>query len=177
VSSTLQTPTTWVAGTDRTTAAKLNKVTDAVLQLQGATPGTGGALDFFNGRLTTATGFSSGTTLSAVSLNVEDWDYSTGHAATVANYVVQTNGYVEFHCHAVWAANATGQRAVGILKNGTDTLKITPPSSGASVTSNLSLSGILDVVAGDTLALGVWQNSGGSLNLNSVRFSVKWCHS
>lgn len=67
-----------------------------------------------------------------------------------------------------FAANATGARQVYINKNGSALLGVPAFATQGMATSDGIMSGMscpIPVVAGDTIQLQVWQNSGGALNV------------
>lgn len=176
MSTTVITPATFAAA-QLVDEGDLNLIRDVTQQLQGRTPTGGqGAVDFFIGTFTSPAAYATGTTLSAIPMDTEIVDSASGHTGTSSTYTVQAAGYVDVRVQVVWAADATNYRAVGILQNGSDVFKVVVPNNGASLTTNISASTILAVAAGDTLALGAFQNKGSNLNLNSARFCVQWVH-
>ena len=101
-------------------------------------------------------------------------DNYTGSSA--AAYVVQRDGLYLFHATAAWAANATGVRLAGATINGTTYWG--PAYKAASTgTTNCTKTQIFSLRAGDTVALALYQSSGGALALatsDQTRFFLTW---
>ncbi len=77
---------------------------------------------------------------------------------------------VRFTTSIGWAANATGEREIFLFKNGSEAF-VGNSSDTRNTTSNLAThqtaTAIIEVVAGDFFTAGVFQNSGGSLDVLS----------
>ena len=108
----------------------------------------------------------SGAVISWDGENVDnDGMWASGTAITI-----QTDGvyaatlYVNFN-----TASATGLREANILKNGaapTPNINLTLMPN-ASFSHNLTVSGLLDVVAGDVISATAYQNSGSAMNITA----------
>lgn len=100
---------------------------------------------------------------------VASWDTPTldSHGAFVASTGIWTNpspGIFAAEFEIGFSANATGSRYCGLAKNGTTIGKSSNESLGsASVNSYLLAADQLRLVAGDTLRIVCYQNSGGNL--------------
>ncbi len=108
-------------------------------------------------------------TLTAIALNNELWDDGNWHdnATNNTRITVPTTGRYRVMARANWAANTAGYRACYVRKNGTDYVlgKATKPNPNGSVTS-MSISGLVDCIAGDYLELVTLQTSGIALNID-----------
>jgi hypothetical protein len=109
-----------------------------------------------------------------VTLNVEDIDTDGCFAATSDTITIQTDGVYQISATAVFASNATGVRALNVLRNAT-TFDLTKgiasaytPVAGASLAVVLSCSTCFAMTAGDTLRMAVYQTSGGNLNVGDT---------
>lgn len=92
-------------------------------------------------------------------------------AVTVSGstFTINATGYYDVGFQIMWAANATGQRSATMRINGAPTnfaYDIRNAVTGGFVTSNMG-SMRRYLTAGDTIAVEVWQNSGGSLNIQN----------
>lgn len=90
-------------------------------------------------------------------------------------------GYIEVYASAEFAANATGRRFLTVLKNGAEVTGLArhtvPVNSATSVNATGMLApGIgISVAVGDVITLGVFQDSGGSLNLSAnATMRIRW---
>lgn len=88
-------------------------------------------------------------------------------------FTATTAGTYSVDFNASWAANATGQRAAHILKNGSAVTYGYSAilASGTIVVSNLVASNVR-LTAGQTFTLNVLQSSGGALNLTSCTATI-----
>lgn len=94
---------------------------------------------------------------------------------TVASGVVtvKRTGVYTVVGSVVFAANATGNRRAYILVNGAGSgLSQIILAAPAANSTNLQVTGVLSLTAGQTLELACGQNSGGGLNVNSASLSV-----
>jgi len=94
---------------------------------------------------------------------------------TVASGVVtvRRSGVYTVIGTVVFAANATGNRRAYILVNGASSgLSQIILAAPATNTTNLQVSGVLSLTAGQTLELACGQNSGGGLNVTIASLSV-----
>ena len=124
----------------------------------------------------------------AVVFDTEDEDTASIHStssntelftAPAAGLYLVTAG-VEF------AANATGQRVIGLRKNGTPASgpnvkgRASNPNPGAGSNAVLSFATPIKLAASDTLQLIAFQNSGGALNIGASTtehhpyFTITW---
>lgn len=111
-------------------------------------------------------------TVTVVTLNSEDFDVGTCHdtGSNTSRLTIPTggDGLYLIIAKAVFAANATGQRNLRILKNGSaiGTQTVATPAAGFSI--NL-VNSIVDAgAAGDYYEMAVFQNSTGALNVGSA---------
>ena len=161
----LVTPHVWVPGTDYGTATNLNTVTDAILQHQGRTPGTGSVLDFAIMRQTVVQAVAN-VSWTSVLLDAEDVD-SAGSHSTVTNtnrFTVATPGYYQVNASASFAANATGIRGIRLLISNTTIVQGNVVLLTGTSTFNISLSKLVILGAGAWVDMQVFQSSGGALN-------------
>lgn len=87
--------------------------------------------------------------------------------ASNATFTVPIAGRYLVAFAAVFAQNGTGARVAWVLKNGA-TRVIEDDQTGSSVAASVMKgSRVLDLAAGDTLALQVYQTSGGNLDITS----------
>lgn len=110
-------------------------------------------------------------TFSTVSANVDS--YAGWSAST---YTIPRSGMYLFHGTVAFAANTTGARICGANINGT-TYWGPGYRATTSGTTNCTKTQIFSLNAGDTVKLSAWQNSGGSLALDTTaqtRFMLAW---
>lgn len=118
--ATLQDPYDFTAAAVPT-AAQWQTLSDSTVQLQGGTPSTGGALDFFSAVQTVAQTGLTASTFVAITFTTEVVDSAAGHdnATNPSRYVPQTAGYVEISGAVAIAGTASGSRRLcGIGLNG-----------------------------------------------------------
>jgi hypothetical protein len=108
------------------------------------------------------------TNWTSLSLDAESYDNYTGHSNITNNsrYTSQVSGW--YTVSGVYAAvgNATGFRAVRIVKNGNQLLGFAS-YSGATTSSGTSIitpTNDLLLAAGDYVEVQGWQSTGGNLN-------------
>lgn len=86
-----------------------------------------------------------------------------------SQFTIHATGYYDIGFQIMWAANATGQRSATMRINGAPTnfaYDIRNAVTGGFVTSNMgSMKRYLS--SGDYVEVEVWQNSGGSLNIQN----------
>lgn len=85
--------------------------------------------------------------------------------------------FVEVTASIQWDANATGQRQLFIRRNGSVAAVDTRNATGATFVTGQTVSRMLRVNGGDTIAISAFQNSGGALsvsggNVSSLRIKV-----
>lgn len=68
---------------------------------------------------------------------------------------------------AEFAANATGNRQVQIMVNGSENHRITIPSVGSGLATRVMAASLVSLAASDFIEFNVFQDSGGSLNLTN----------
>lgn len=106
-----------------------------------------------------------------VSFDVEDYDTSGYHdpATNPSRITVPTTGYYRVWYYVQFPLNATGGRIAQVKVNNTGAPVVVTQQAGSNGFNN-EMSGAVDIrlTAGDYIELGVYQNSGGALNLTSV---------
>lgn len=117
---------------------------------------------------------------------VEDIDNDGCYTATSDTVTIQTSGVYLVSASVYFAANNTGQRVLNIYKNPSsvsDFASVVAASWAQAVQTlgtMLSASAIVDVTALQTLKVGVYQSSGGALNVgdtgftSATQFSIAW---
>jgi len=107
-----------------------------------------------------------GTSLSALSANSENYDNDSMHSTVTNNsrITIQTAGRYEVGVVLSWAASATGNRALAFTVNGTTDYVVDIRTGTASNSTAISGSRTLVLAAGDYVEPSVWQSSGGDLN-------------
>lgn len=82
-------------------------------------------------------------------------------------------GYYLIHGHMVWDANSSGRRLFKFTQNNTTDLRVMEGFSTATNTvyPGMHLITIVNLTAGDYVEMEVWQNTGGSLNIDG---STTW---
>jgi hypothetical protein len=124
---------------------------------------------------TTAQSVATGTTYVAIGYSTFEAGKNASGADLVAGrFVVPIKGLWSINIRASFAANAVGQRALTFEVNSSmknaditwlETLG-TAASLGNAFDSHLHLTRTVEATAGTTLAAGVWQSSGGNLNVS-----------
>lgn len=138
--------------------------TDDWIALNGATPGG-------RGSRASSVNVSSGTSYAAASLDT--YSNLTGGVTSTSNgLVVPEDGWYMLSATNTWDANSSGSRAIRFLVNGglIDVGSALPATAGTG--GRYSLSGSRYLSAGDTVQVGRFQNSGGTLAENSAEISV-----
>lgn len=110
-------------------------------------------------------------TFTAVLLDTEVYDPDGGHS-TVTNtsrFTCQVAGRYQFDGTVAFASNATGFRAAKFQVNGATPSPVGSERAAAATSSfaTVSVSTELQLAVGDYVELMAFQNSGGSLNLDS----------
>ena len=105
-----------------------------------------------------------------LSFNSERWDTDSIHDTVTNNsrLTCRTAGKYQISLSVVWAANATGQRGVGLRVDGA-TYIVTDfrmPNS-AGILPGFAVSTLWNLAVDSYVELGVYQESGGNLNINS----------
>jgi hypothetical protein len=169
------TPPTFVAGTVLA-AADLNILSTDVEYLYGVSTG----ISFSGVQLRRAANQSISTSTDTnISWDTENLDYggwwSSGTAITVPAGAIPA-GYTSIMLDVVtmvkFATDGTGKRRVTWLKNGSSFGSWKTTSLDDDVTT-IVFPEAVEVAAGDTIAVQVWQNSGSSLNVTEGRITVE----
>ena len=113
-----------------------------------------------------------------VSWTLEDIDTDGMFTATSDTITIQTTGVYLVAASVYFAANATGQRIINMMKSPTTASDLAAafaqswfPVASATNPSTLSASGLVSCVAGDTIKIVVYQTSGGPLNIADTGFT------
>ena len=112
-------------------------------------------------------------TFTAITFAVESFDTSGIHdtSTNTDRFTVPSGkaGYWLFNGNINWASNASGYRQIAAVKNGT--LTGSEPNPGTSAVGNIlaqPLSAIFYLAVADYISFYAFQNSGGSLNVDST---------
>ena len=113
----------------------------------------------------------------AITLPSEDFDTDGFHSTSTntSRITIPTGlgGDYLIAAHLVFASNATGNRQLVLWKNGAGLELIGVTNSAISgITTRLSFTVALPLVAGDYLEIAAFQNSGGNLNVSDASFQV-----
>lgn len=119
------------------------------------------------------------TSTSFVTMNIDSVNTSfcknTSSSEIVSNrFVVPVKGIYTFYLRLGFAANATGERAIGFELNGVTvpgdeyTSTMTGASAGAAVSAKLSIVSTTLCNVGDDIGISGWQNSGGNLDTTAI---------
>lgn len=95
--------------------------------------------------------------------------------STTGVYTVAAPGRFAVSGVISFTANATGTRRVVVLQNSTAKISGSTGIANASNAARMSYSGILKCVAGDTVKIQAFQDSGGNLNYNANDFDNVFC--
>jgi len=123
------------------------------------------------GLTSTSTQTATNGTWTTLSFAGERWDTDGFHAASTTQIVVPANlgGKYFIHGQVSFWPNATGIRAVKIVKNGTTDIVLTSLSAATvGQTTYQSAQTIDDASVGDSYELQVWQDSGGNLDIRGT---------
>jgi hypothetical protein len=113
------------------------------------------------------------TTFTDVSFNTEVVDNANMFTPTSTTITIRYDGYYLITVGSNWASSATGIRVHLPLLNGVviDGIEWENPSSAAADT-RFTTGNMISAVAGDTVGVQVWQNTGGAFNLDNMRVGV-----
>lgn len=173
-------PSTWVAGAILTAAQLNTQLRDNMLS---------GGPAFC--KVTRAAALSlADSAFVAVNFDTEAVDTNAMFTATSNKITIKTAGYYQVNGHFSYNANGTGQRYLAAVLNATFTgsgdtavisagTRIVAQTAATTVITQavMSLSTIYQFAVNDTLTLGAFQNSGGSLGMNGIEgssLSVAW---
>jgi hypothetical protein len=113
-----------------------------------------------------------------VSWTIEDIDTDGMFTATSDTITIQTAGVYIVTTSVYFAANATGQRVVNMMKSPSSVSDLAAafaqswfPVASATNPSTLSASGVVNCIVGDTIKIVAYQTSGGALNIADTGFS------
>jgi hypothetical protein len=95
--------------------------------------------------------------------------YDPTNMGDANGYTIVTPGAYHVGAGVRWAANATGQRVLYIILNGATFLKINAQQAvtGGNPT-DMGVETVYEFVAGDTVRLQAFQDSGGALNITAA---------
>lgn len=169
------TPPTFVSG-GTVTASNLNILSDDIEYLYGISQG----VTFSGAQISRSTNQSiSDSTDTNISWNAESFDYggwwSSGTALTVPAGAIPagyTNIAVLAIARAKFASNTTGNRKLTVLKNGSEVGSTALGGVGGGDTTLVWLVELFTVAAADTVAVQVYQTSGGALNVTAASISL-----
>ncbi|ELP67710.1 hypothetical protein STRTUCAR8_08543 [Streptomyces turgidiscabies Car8] len=121
----------------------------------------------FKGWASSSQSIATGTTDVAITLDTEDYDSDNGHSTSTntSRYTIQVAGTYRVVALGGFAANATGNRKLGININGTAVRAGSIQQQG--IASNSWNGCVVTEVAcsvGDYIEIAMWQTSGGSLS-------------
>lgn len=107
-----------------------------------------------------------------ISWDTESIDNDGMFTASSTTMTVVTPGIYLIHGAFSFAANAVGVRYAQIYVNGASAAVVQDEHAGGAYIATRQISHVVSLVAGDTIALAAFQNSGGNLayNVGSV-----WC--
>jgi hypothetical protein len=168
------TPPTF-AGGDPLPASDLNILGDDIAYLYGVSQG----VTFSGCQVSRGSNQSiADTTYADISFTTEDLDYggwwSSGTTITVPAGAIPA-GFTTIAVLILgalrYASNGTGTRRIRVSKNGSE-IETWAVSALSGETTDLTLSTVTTVAAGDTITLSAYQTSGGSLNVSSAHITV-----
>lgn len=103
----------------------------------------------------------------AVTFSIEDWDPSGGHSGSGNTWTAPINGFYLVTVSGTVVSNAAGRVELRIRVTGADIAQAAQPNSATSA-PHMGLSTVVQLVSGDTVALVLFQNSGGALNTSAA---------
>ncbi|MDW8072272.1 MAG: hypothetical protein RMK79_12485 [Anaerolineae bacterium] len=106
-------------------------------------------------------------TITILPFNSERFDNDNIHDTTTntSRLTCQTPGVYLITGCVRFAANATGQRQIHILLNGSTIIALTRANAAASGETDLTITTIYSLAAGNYVELAAWHNSGAALNV------------
>ncbi len=101
----------------------------------------------------------------AVTFSIEDWDPAAGHSGSGNTWTVPAlaDGFYLITVSGTVVSNAAGRVELRIRVSGSDIAQAAQPNSATSA-PHMGLSTVVQLVAGDTVSMILFQNSGGALN-------------
>lgn len=100
--------------------------------------------------------------ITSLELNEEEWH--NGVTVNPNSYTINQSGRYLIVANIAWTPNATGSRFITVAINNADTvLQTSAPSAGALLPTYTSVTGILDLQAGNIVEFKISQNSGSPL--------------
>lgn len=146
--------------------------TDKVLVYSGSAWVEFGLLNFPRVRVNRNTTQSLTTgTAAAISFNTEQHDLGSGMwvvgSPTRLTVPSGQGGMYMVGAAAEFAANATGNRQIQTMINGSEHYRITIPSVGSGLATRVVTAGMVSLAAADFVEFNCFQDSGGNLNLTN----------
>lgn len=108
---------------------------------------------------------------------VSSWDEASfsSHGSLNAStgiFTANSSGVYQVSANIGFVANATGHRGIDIYKNGAAEIDGTLVLSNGSVNgNNITAAGLVRLLAGETVSIAAYQNTGGNLNYDSGNLS------
>lgn len=99
----------------------------------------------------------------AVTFSIEDRDQAGGHSASGSTWTAPVDGLYIASVAGTVVANAAGRVELRLAVNGTAVTQTAQPNSTTSA-PHQALATVLQLNAGDTVSMVLFQNSGGALN-------------
>ena len=109
-------------------------------------------------------------TQTLLTFNTEDYD-DNGMHSTVTNtgrLTCVTTGRYLAHFTCQFANDPTGNRYVGLFKNGTTPLDYDVKTAVNGLTTSMKVSAVVNLTAADYVTVEAYQNSGGTLAISAV---------
>lgn len=104
----------------------------------------------------------------------KSFDSHNGFNLSTGEYTCPRAGVISIGGDVGFASNSTGLRYAVVQKNGSTELYSTVMSATVGNVSMVSLSGLIQVNAGDLIKLKAFQNSGGNLAYSECRFCINY---
>lgn len=154
------TPRTWVVG-EVVTAALMNVHLRDNISFLANPPRC---------RLKTSSQPTNNNAWTAVAFTLEDWDTDNMHSTSTntSRITATTAGIYQIHGIGQWAANATGQRFVGLSKNGSVTPnegRVGGVAPAGTTVPALGITNDVSLSATNWVELMVFQDTGAALNI------------
>lgn len=105
----------------------------------------------------------------ALGFNTEDFDTDSFHDNSTNNtrLTAQRDGYYRVNGNVTFASDSTGIRGLAIKLNGSTTKELIRENAVVGAAHALDTSSLIDMAKDDYVELEAYQNSGGSLNVQS----------